>query len=799
MMLLLVSSAIAAPDRVASISAIGTSIPDIVLSEDEEWAAFVDDGASQLYILDTGSWDAAGYEVCASGVSVVGAAFRVDATTELYAACSDGTVGWLSHTSSGGWSIADTSFDLADEENVGIVEADGALYVLGKTDGQLVAHSFEPDTTTIDGLSGYPVTFFYDSITDIAAGALALYVLHSSDNVSKLTLAGGGLTNRETGVGGDGRDLAVINDNALLAGGTSGLLRYNADNNIVILLNSSDMDEIAALAPVDTNTALILADVGQRAFLLYSYDTGTTSVSAELSDSFSYDSEGDPVEMVSMDGYTIAGTDAGELLFLTDRPWVITESFSSGTVAVGDVIDVSFSSDTDGDWEIRNGPDGEVLESGELLADELVSASVTVTDGLLDEGDNELWIAVTDGSSREGHDAVTVSIDNPPGKVSLSAGDIGFGDERIILTFDGVTDSDLSYYEVFLSLDAFTGADDWTFWGRYAADTGLGAGVADIGDPIQHSADAGEAVEITIEGVTNGVTYYLAVRAVDTGGLEGDMSDVFSVIPEETYSASELAGEPGGFCGTPWPASAALALLGGIAAFSRRRRGAAVLAGLLAVSAPMDASADEMPGAKEKAPITARSTSMNVGSVSLTDANLSSAFGSNSLSIWGATAFSLRHIAELEAGFGLIRDSGYTLTSSYASSSEQSKLTVLPLTVSTTLRLDFWENQILVPFASIGGDYWLWRESWAQEFELLSSDAMGGGKYGWHWALGGHLLLDVFEQSQASKLFARSGIRDSYITFEYRDVSVGEWQQTDGGDGLLFDSEVLMFGLRFDR
>ena len=76
---------------------------------------------------------------------------------------------------------------------------------------------------------------------------------------------------------------------------------------------------------------------------------------------------------------------------------------------------------------------------------------------------------------------------------------------------------------------------------------------------------------------------------------------------------------------------------------------------------------------------------------------------------------------------------------------------------------------------------------------------MGGGKYGWHWALGGQILLDIFEQSQASKLFARSGIRDSYITFEYREVSVGEWQQTDSGDGLLFDSEVLMFGLRFDR
>ncbi len=802
MLFALTLPALAAPDRVAATSAIGTNIPDVVLSEDEEWVAFVDDGASQLYILDTGSWDATGYEVCGSDVEVVGSAFLIDDETRLFAACSDGAVGWLSYTTSAGWSIEDTSFTPGEDSGVGIIEADGVLYVLGKTDGQLTVHSLDPDSSTVDGQSGYPVTFYYDSFTDVAAGSSVLYALHSSDNVSRLTLSGGGLVNRDTGVGGDGSDLIVVSSAALLAGGSSGVLRYNADNNIVVLLNTSDMDDIVAIAPVDTNTALILADVGQRAFLLYDYDDSAVSLSTELSDSFTYDSEGDPVEMVSMVGYTIAGTDAGELLFLTDRPWITTESFSSGTVAVGDTIDVTFTSDTDGDWELRDGEDGEVLDSGELTADESVTASFEVTDGLLDEGDNEIWIAVTDSSGQEGHDAVTVSIDNPPGEVSLTADGVGFGDGSIILTFDGNSDADLSGYEVFISLSEFTGEEDWSagehdFWGDYSADTGQYADLSEISVPIEHSAAAGEAVEITIEGVTNGVTYYLAVRAVDTGGLEGDMSDVFSVTPQETFSASELAGESGGFCGTPWPASAALALLGGLAVWSRRRRGLAVV-GMLALSLPLDAAAEDMPGAKEKVPLKARSSSMQIGAVQLADTNLNSAYGSNSLSLWGSMGFSLRHIAELEAGFGLLRDKGYTLTSGYATSSEESKLTVLPVTVSANLRLDIWENQIVVPFGSVGGDYWLWRESWAQDFEVLSADAMGGGKYGWHWAVGGQILLDIFEPDQASKLFARSGIRDSYLTVEYREVSVGEWQQVDG-DGLLFDSEVLMFGLRFDR
>jgi hypothetical protein len=432
-----------------------------------------------------------------------------------------------------------------------------------------------------------------------------------------------------------------------------------------------------------------------------------------------------------------------------------------------------------------------------------VTASFEVTDDLFDEGVNELWIAVTGSNGLEGHDAVTVSVDNPPSQVSLSADDIGFGDGSIILNFDGVSDSDLSYYEVFLSLSEFTGEEDWSdgehdFWGSYSADTGADADISEISVPIQHSADAGGAVEITIEGVTNDVTYYLAVRAVDTGGLEGDMSDVFSVTPEETYSAAELAGETGGFCGTPWPASAALALLAGLTAFSRRRRSMAAVVGLLVLAAPLEATADEMPGAREAEPLMARSSSITVGSVQLADTALSTAFGANSLSLWGTTGFSIRHIAELEVGVGVLRDKGYTITESYSTSSEANRFTAVPMTLSANLRLDVFENQILVPYITAGGDYWLWRESWSSSFELLSSDAIGGGKYGWHWGAGGQILLDVFEPAQASKLESRTGIVDSYITVEYRESSIGEWQQDDG-NGLLLDSKMISFGLRFDR
>ena len=65
-------------------------------------------------------------------------------------------------------------------------------------------------------------------------------------------------------------------------------------------------------------------------------------------------------------------------------------------------------------------------------------------------------------------------------------------------------------------------------------------------------------------------------------------------------------------------------------------------------------------------------------------------------------------------------------------------LTILPLNLSGTARLDFWEGQFLVPYASGGIDYWIWKENWVENDAEVS---VTGAKLGYHYAFGGQLLL----------------------------------------------------------
>ena len=78
-------------------------------------------------------------------------------------------------------------------------------------------------------------------------------------------------------------------------------------------------------------------------------------------------------------------------------------------------------------------------------------------------------------------------------------------------------------------------------------------------------------------GLTNGTTYWVAVRPVDAGGLEGPVSAVVSAAPELTCGLVECTGDPGCTCSSAAPlrAPGVLALLAlalGLGPLLRRRR-----------------------------------------------------------------------------------------------------------------------------------------------------------------------------------------------------------------------------------
>ena len=119
-------------------------------------------------------------------------------------------------------------------------------------------------------------------------------------------------------------------------------------------------------------------------------------------------------------------------------------------------------------------------------------------------------------------------------------------------------------------------------------------------------------------------------------------------------------------------------------------------------------------------------------------------------------------------------------------------LTALPVAVDLGVRLDFVEEQFLVPTASVGGDYWLWRENWYVNPDVGGTDSVSGGKLGWHWTAGLDVLLDRFEPGRASRLEAVSGIDDTWLVTEYRVQNIGDEQ------GLSFSGSSLTMGIRFD-
>ena len=104
-----------------------------------------------------------------------------------------------------------------------------------------------------------------------------------------------------------------------------------------------------------------------------------------------------------------------------------------------------------------------------------------------------------------------------------------------------------------------------------------------------------------------------------------------------------------------------------------------------------------------------------------------------------------------------------------------------------SLRLDMFEDQVLVPFATAGLDYWVWQEKWTNG---TVEEQVSGGKMGYHYSFGGQILLDRFDEASASLLEVRRGVKDTYLSVEYR---VQEFE----GEGLSFDSDSVTFGIRF--
>ncbi len=270
---------------------------------------------------------------------------------------------------------------------------------------------------------------------------------------------------------------------------------------------------------------------------------------------------------VDGDAY-IAGADS-HVHLATDRPFVSELDVDEDAIAPGEEFTLTFTANMDGDWDLRAGGDLEVdsgrsLGSGTLVADEAQALTLSADD-LPDEGDNRLMLFVDAGEV--GNDSIVVNLDGPPGDVTGIGAEAA--DERLDLSWTAPDAPDLATYRVYLSEAAFT-SDDLPSYSVTVDDVA-------VGYPREVSAGAAlEQHSLSVDGLTNGTTYFLAIRAIDEGGQLGPLSDLVSGTPAQTCGAAECAGEPTGCnsCGASVAAAtpgAALLLIGLLGFLIKRR------------------------------------------------------------------------------------------------------------------------------------------------------------------------------------------------------------------------------------
>jgi len=623
-----------------------------------------------------------------------------------------------------------------------------------------------------------------------AGGATEIVIRHGTNRWSRWTPVSGSLVvNPQLG----GLDVG-IDDLAPRTGGFAwavtddgDLANVNVSVSQVVNVVQSDLDGATSLVEIPnedgslvdsfgifTDDGLVIQDgLGASAVELDAVEAGNLTV----------------VDLAApRSGYVIGGTNGGDFAVFSRAPWIGTLELSPDNGVSGTEISYAFSSDGPGDWTVQAGgsrteqPSGDEVASGTLTDAGEVDGTFTIP-ASLEEGENIVWAFVTDPDTGErGYAAASLTVDNAPEKVVLRDGDVGFADGGLRVTIRLLDANDIEAYDVYVSDTSFS-AEDFPSGGPET--TLLGKTYPRTVTPPD---DAGDTMQITVSPLDNGTTYYVAIRARDTGGAEGEMSRVVDGTPQSTCTAAECAGDPGGCqkdanvgCATTG-SGGMLAISGllGLAAVRRRRRASmAALAplamvGLLAASAP--AHAQDAQPANPFSAITDKDITpawVNVeasyGSFTFVDDNIRAVHGNTAGIFRLEVGAQLFRYVEFDLGLGYLGPKGNTVTDSGVQSAEEVRLKWLPMNMALTGRIHILDEQPIVPYARIGLDMVFWRQvKLDSDSKPLTTTRINGSKRGWHWGAGANILLDLFMPRRASMLEANTGINDTWLFVEYR-------------------------------
>ncbi len=536
---------------------------------------------------------------------------------------------------------------------------------------------------------------------------------------------------------------------------------------------------------------------------IYAFVTGSSGLSAidlnigvgpvfnppsviDFNNTGSGDTTPDPLRLSSSPGAVVASSTADGYLYtsdsnatisvITDKPFVSNLSTSLGTnsLTVNGSFTVTFRSDATGTYRAAVGGDqtgnGATVASGTVgtAGTDVTTASIPYDASKFAEGTNRIFVFVTDSSGLVGRNAIDINVDTPPPAIEIQS--VNFGNEKIVVTFTRLTQNDIDHYNVYLTTDAST---------VVTATQATGT----IPQP-----SSGNTVDAKIEGLLNGVTYFVGIEGVDKAGNIGPRTTTLKdgspaeATPEETVGLAGAAGERG--CGLVPEASGSsgcwlgIVMVGAMLIIARVLRSRAVLFLLIFLPSTLQAvektpqwfSLEFKGGVWMPLNRTTRDFLGTINPMGLAE------FGFLYHSRYGA-----------EIGVGYVGAGGSAVGKvSGAQSGDRFHFTMIPLCSSFTFRGVWKEDQLLIPYAKAGPDFWLFREN-------VQGNVTKGVKYGLHAALG--LQVDLSYVEDLSEFMEETmGVNHIYFILEGR----YGWINSFGRNGIDLSNLTASGGLLFE-
>jgi hypothetical protein len=149
-------------------------------------------------------------------------------------------------------------------------------------------------------------------------------------------------------------------------------------------------------------------------------------------------------------------------------------------------------------------------------------------------------------------------------------------------------------------------------------------------------------------------------------------------------------------------------------------------------------------------------------------------------------------------GIGYTKASARALTESGKVSGQPTALQILPMYLVGVLRADVIPKETgipFVPYAKLGLGFAFWRASDADSSAKVDGVSGRGHSYGTQLALGGMLLMDAFDPSDARTADANIGLNHSYLFAEWY---LSKLDGFGAGDQLQVGTNTWTVGLAFE-